>query len=369
MENSTGIIEDALKDISLNPTGTTKDVDDEDFIFNFDFDFDDDEFTGDPIPVRKFAGRVFFKKHREALNFANKYSNRRAEDGVQSMFTDGTASEPRLVQLAASQGEKTNKRWCACAVVYREHPDDEDWVKNGYTMLHIGESTNSELGGLAQCLALAHDLFANDHVVKKIMVFSDSGKMLSRLTKISPESPELPNWDHNLLSDVLAYADLLVNVYEKELELHWVPSHQGVEGNELADETALAYRPDKLWPELYRVNSNSNRRKKDTLQESKRDPVLTPVSKQNRDHGRAMRITKRPTSRTGSFDISRRSKVAGDDHRDGGRSGRRTPSYGSLHSRYPAHSYRSSYDFRSNYESRSRYESRSGYDSTPRLDY
>ncbi|KKY15230.1 hypothetical protein UCDDS831_g07771 [Diplodia seriata] len=239
-----------------------------------------------PRSIGRFKGRVFLRSHDEALRFADKYSQRREADGILALFTDGSASEPRFVinkntpavspvspssdkmdidddTTAKKKKKKSGPRWCSCSAVYRPKPNDLFWERRGFELpSHIEGNTDAELAGLTHALEIAHDVFANDAAVKTILIFCDSALLLRRLTTLATETNPhgTPNWNATYLHLLLDYADLLTTVYDKDVQLHWVPAHAGALGNEIADRTAHECRPDVRDPVAHPVVGAHERR-------------------------------------------------------------------------------------------------------------
>ncbi|KAL1643108.1 hypothetical protein SLS58_005077 [Diplodia intermedia] len=292
-------------------------------------------------PLRRFEGRVFLRSHDEALKFAHKYSQRREADGILALFTDGSASEPRLVlnkntpaispssdemdiddddttTVKDKQKKKKKKgsgpRWCSCSVVYRPKPNDLFWERRGFALgPEIEGNTDAELAGLANALEVVHDVFANDAGVRTALVFCDSALLLRRLTTLATAArPDAPDWNGTYLRLLVDYADLLVSVFDKDLQFHWVPAHAGVLGNEIADRTAHEHRPDVCDPGAHPVVGAHERRLAAHRRGRQSDDAGATAGR--RRHPRL----RRPSGRGLDADSPRLSESSSRDRRHGG---------------------------------------------------
>ncbi|KAL0262479.1 hypothetical protein SLS55_001447 [Diplodia seriata] len=281
-----------------------------------------------PRSIGRFKGRVFLRSHDEALKFADKYSQRREADGILALFTDGSASEPRFVinkntpavspvspispssdkmdidgdTTAKKKKKKSGPRWCSCSAVYRPKPNDLFWERRGFELpSHIEGNTDAELAGLTHALEIAHDVFANDAAVRTVLVFCDSALLLRRLTTLATETDPhgMPNWNATYLHLLLDYADLLTSVYDKDVQLHWVPAHAGALGNEIADRTAHECRPDVRDPVAHPVVGAHERR----LAAHNRDGQSSSSRRRPRPHrASVLRLARLPKLRIPDFD-------------------------------------------------------------------
>lgn len=215
-------------------------------------------------PLGKIQGKVVVLKDKaEALRFAEKYSNRRDDDDAASilpLFTDGSASH---------QVNDANDHFCSAAVVHRAHPQSDDWLEHGFSLLATKTSQNAEVCGLGRALRVGKAYIAQhpEMQIQTLYIFTDLMTFLKTLWKI-----EAGIWDvvdRGFLEEFLALDAELAEA-GIHVEYHWVPSHNGVEGNCRADKTAKRHRPDVLYPHLFRTLSRvTSKQQKHKARENK----------------------------------------------------------------------------------------------------
>ncbi|KAJ5090242.1 hypothetical protein N7532_008926 [Penicillium argentinense] len=126
-------------------------------------------------------------------------------------------------------------RWPALAVVWRS-PRYPRW--NGQAFPGSGRTADNtgvlELEAVGKALQLAYSRVAGDQREHRhshlVLVFTDSQTAIDRLSLV-PFAPDVKNVQH--------WGQRLVD-RGAELELHYVPGHRDISGNEVADQLAKA---------------------------------------------------------------------------------------------------------------------------------
>ncbi|KAF9641609.1 hypothetical protein BFW01_g1592 [Lasiodiplodia theobromae] len=190
-------------------------------------------------PLGKLQGKVVVLKDRaEALRFA---------ENILPLFTDGSASH---------QVNDANDHYCSAAVVHRAHPQSDDWLEHGFSLLVTKHSLNAEVFGLGRALreGKAYIALHPEMQIHTLYIFTDLMTFLKSIWKI-----EAGIWDvvdRGYLEEFLALDAELAEA-GIHVEYHWVPSHNGVEGNCRADKAAKRHRPDVLYPHLFRTQARA----------------------------------------------------------------------------------------------------------------
>ncbi|KAF4534925.1 uncharacterized protein LTHEOB_2900 [Lasiodiplodia theobromae] len=243
-------------------------------------------------PLGKLQGKVVVLKDRaEALRFAEKYSNRR-DDGdddedepkaasILPLFTDGSASH---------QVNDANDHYCSAAVVHRAHPQSDDWLEHGFSLLVTKHSLNAEVFGLGRALreGKAYIALHPEMQIHTLYIFTDLMTFLKSIWKI-----EAGIWDvvdRGYLEEFLALDAELAEA-GIHVEYHWVPSHNGVEGNCRADKAAKRHRPDVLYPHLFRTQARA------TSKQQKHKALANKVKKRKNDEKESAGVSKKGNKR------------------------------------------------------------------------
>jgi ribonuclease HI len=157
--------------------------------------------------------KVFILDKKQALKFAH------TRDEGLILWTDGSRLE--------------NKR-VGSAVVWQERGE---WKEEGSYLGKRKEVFDAEVYAILRALRKAVDKVENEEI-ERITIFSDSTTAIQRV-------------QHTQIGPGQAMAIDCVNLNNKlaglgiQVEYRWVPSHNGVEGNEKADEAAKAAAENK----------------------------------------------------------------------------------------------------------------------------
>lgn len=180
--------------------------------------------------VSPFPGNVYIQDPVAAVLFAlSEYETCR---GV-------NAAKRLTFWVDASVWDGLEKGTVGIAVVHKDSRDPKDWITQGYTIPEILPVDCAECLAIAQALHNALDLMDRTPTPgSAVVVFSDSRSALTSILNFDLGSRE---FGHAIIETILIKARELsrrgVRVF-----LHWVPSHQHVPGNELADWVARLAR-------------------------------------------------------------------------------------------------------------------------------
>jgi ribonuclease HI len=160
---------------------------------------------------KSLKDKVFILEEEEAKREA-----RKERDGL-DVWTDGSRKEDE---------------WVGCAVVWKK---DGRWEKR---RVHLGrqkEAFDAELYAVSQAKKIGEEISEKEEV-RRVMVFTDTQVTLQRIQLDKPGPGQVlafrtMRWESELLKD---------NIH---VQYQWVPAHNGIEGNEQADQqgTKVAY--------------------------------------------------------------------------------------------------------------------------------
>ena len=168
-----------------------------------------------------FPGNVYIQEPIAAVSFAlDEYETCRVD------------AANRLTFWVDASVRKGKDRVVGIAVVHKGSRNSKDWIPQGYSMHENLPINHAECLAIAQ--ALHNALYLMDELPKPgsaVVVYSDSQYALGRIL----------NFDVRNRGFGYAIVEMIMNK-ARELRrrgmrvfLHWVPSHQHVPGNELAD--------------------------------------------------------------------------------------------------------------------------------------
>lgn len=173
-----------------------------------------------------FQGTTFHHPRLDALHFAFQEQN----------FQPRAASRYRLVLWADGSGEQTR---AAEAVSWRDPEDPETWKIRGRCLPWMQDSLVTELCAIAHGFEVAveqitsHQNRSQTHVRYDVLVFSDCLSAIQRVGE-NRGSHTLRLADVNPVNRIFMSSAQLRQLGAR-VELHWVPGHVGVLGNELSD--------------------------------------------------------------------------------------------------------------------------------------
>lgn len=177
--------------------------------------------TAENLPwtnVPKFTGTVNYQKEALAFKYALDTYMLRTESCRRPIFwVDGTVS-----------GEHA-----AAAVAFRKDPRSlgSDWIIKTYGVYKALESDKAETLAILQALQYAVTLVWPDSNEQRVVtVFSDS-----RATLEKTEAYEASEEKRSPLAEEVLVATKTLTDQGVRVELHWVPGHERVPGNTLAD--------------------------------------------------------------------------------------------------------------------------------------
>lgn len=172
--------------------------------------------------VSPFPGNVYIQDPVAAVLFAlGEYETCR-----------GVNAANRLTFWVDASVRTGKKRAVGIAVVHKGSRDPKDWITQGYTIREELPVDHAECLAIAQALHNALDLMDRTPTPgSAVVVFSDSRFALGSILNFDIGSRK---FGYAIIETIMIKARELrrrgVRVF-----LHWVPSHQHVPGNELAD--------------------------------------------------------------------------------------------------------------------------------------
>ena len=173
------------------------------------------------MSVSLFPGNVYIQEPVAAVSFAlDEYETCRVD------------AANRLTFWVDASVRKGNDGSVGLAVVHKGSRDAKDWITKGYIFHKFLPSDQAECLAIAQALHDALDMVDGRPTLgSAVVVYSDSHSALMNILNFDIEDRK---FGYAIIEIVMMKARELrhrgVRVF-----LHWVPSHQHVPGNELAD--------------------------------------------------------------------------------------------------------------------------------------
>lgn len=167
---------------------------------------------------------------------------------------------------------------------------------------YIGQASTStvyaaELQGIAMALRIALDVHAATNAPSKCVIFTDNQAAIQAMAK-----PKGPSGQYILIDATRALDELRGHGWE--IELRWIPAHQGVPGNEAADQAAKEAADRNVTAEAHRtsqVDTSTHQGSLKTLTATTRTTIRQALRTEwsqiwdNAEHGRDLyRIGARP---------------------------------------------------------------------------
>ena len=172
--------------------------------------------------VSPFPGNVYIQDPVAAVLFAlSEYETCRGVDAANRL----------TIWVDASAGNGKN-RAVGIAVVHKGSRDPEDWITQGYTIYDMLSINHAECLAIAQALHNALDFIDTMPALgSAVVVYSDSRVALESILNFGIGCKK---FGHAVVEMIMIKARELRR-RGMRVFLHWVPSHQHVPGNELAD--------------------------------------------------------------------------------------------------------------------------------------
>jgi len=159
-----------------------------------------------PIGKCRLKGKVIIKDEKQGMKEA-----KLEREGL-VFWTDGSRKEDE---------------WVGCAVVWEE---DGRWKKR---RVHLGrqkEEFDAEMYVMSEAIKVVDEM-AEEKDITRVTVFTDSQATPRRIQLDKPGPGQV------LVLRTMKWADALVTKII-QVEYRWIPAHQGIEGNEEADQQA-----------------------------------------------------------------------------------------------------------------------------------
>lgn len=204
--------------------------------------------TGPNPGVLRFPGDVIINKDAaQARLFAL------TEDAASRADAVGVTAEPSVGRTALwtdascpMTSADDRMRDCGIGVVYRpQHMQrgSDEWITEGYRIPALIEATFAETLAVFWALMIAKKRFsarrAGLEAERTVLIFSDCKDGLSCVRDFRPAEGHV-----DMMGMPIEMLEMILNTARQlaeegiKIELHWVPGHKGVPGNELADEVA-----------------------------------------------------------------------------------------------------------------------------------
>lgn len=189
----------------------------------------------------RFLGEVIIQSRDDAILAAREASrpssNKCAEKDL-VFYVDGSSLYKR--------GKRNAKRAAGAAVVFQ--PDDgQSWQERVFTLPRESDAFTAEMAAIAEGLAVAlSQTLTNPAEIHKVVIFSDCQEALSRVNELRQRifSEAWLRSEHNSVLRKLITRSQYFGRIGIPIELRWVPSHSGVEGNMRADRAARSAAED-----------------------------------------------------------------------------------------------------------------------------
>ncbi len=184
--------------------------------------------TENPSDCGSFAGEIFIQDHlaaiTQALSEHRRDGPRRKEPGRHSFHADASVSQKHDLT--------------GIGVTFKTHRQDwaSSWTAKGYQICKTLDQNDAEMWAVWQAMDLVLEKTYNDrgYTVKLdpcslAVIYSDSTTALHRIRRCAQGDGVALR----IVNQARALQELGVNV-----QLHWVPGHMKIPGNELADRMA-----------------------------------------------------------------------------------------------------------------------------------
>lgn len=187
----------------------------------------------------RFHGHVIVESREDAIHTAANTTNSADEPRQLVFFVDGsrfTNIKDRRKRKAPASGKAAG-----AAVVYQTR--DQVWEERTFHLADGHNSKSAEMAAIAEGLAIALSrimLLANGHDEgrSKVIIFTDCQQAMNRIEGFRRDSLG----EGRLRSDPIVRKLVTRSQYLRglgvEVEIRWVPSHSGIEGNVRADAAA-----------------------------------------------------------------------------------------------------------------------------------
>ena len=185
--------------------------------------------------LQSFTGQVVIQDRlsaiRQALSEHTREGTRRKEPGRHSFHVDASVS--------------WDENMTGIAVVHKAHRQDwaSPWTARGYRIHDRLSQVDAEAWAIWQALQVILDKVGNDRLYVMpqdpcsiALVYSDCWSALDRI--------RTDRSDHGFVTRKIISQSVELEKLGVELQLHWVPGHRNIPGNELADIVSkMARRP------------------------------------------------------------------------------------------------------------------------------
>ena len=175
-----------------------------------------------------FAGSIIIQSRRQAM--------------IQAL-SDDTPPGPQEVELRTSplfyhSDAAVSKKDNLTGLAVVSKSRDQKWITQGYRIYLYMEQTDAETWAIERALDCALDEIRSrtskgtQHACKSVVIYSDCTAALRRISR---------NFDADVVQRIIGQS-LELKQLGIDVELHWVPGHSNVLGNELADMVAKRAR-------------------------------------------------------------------------------------------------------------------------------
>lgn len=187
----------------------------------------------------RFHGHVIVECREDAIRTAANATN--SVDGPRQLvlFVDGS----RFTNIKDKWKRKApaSRKAAGAAVVYQTH--DQVWEERTFNLADGHNSKRAEMAALAEGLAIALSqivLLASSHQAgrSRVIIFTDCQQAMNRIERFRRESLGEGRLRSDPIVRKLVTRSQFLCGLGVEVEIRWVPSHSGVEGNVRADAAA-----------------------------------------------------------------------------------------------------------------------------------